>query len=61
MTDNISIKAAKLAKYGEHFDSGHWPTSAEQCFLTHPGRVLVGKHERTEQKARKEAVSINFF
>lgn len=31
MTNSISIKAAKLAKYGEHFDS------AEQCFLIHPG------------------------
>lgn len=37
ITDNISIEAAKLAKYGECFDSGPWPTSAVQCFPVHPG------------------------
>lgn len=43
MTDSISIKAAKLAKYGECFDPGHWAACAEWCSLTQSGIVLVGR------------------
>lgn len=61
MTTDVSIRAAKLAKYGEPcFDTGHWPASVGQCSLTYLGRVLVSKRKRTKRKAKKEAASINF-
>lgn len=60
MADNISIKAAKLAKDGEHFDSGNWPACSEWSFLSQV-EFFVGKHGRTGQEAREEAVPINVF
>lgn len=60
MADNISIKAAKLSKDGEHFDSGNWPACSEWGFLSQV-ESLVGRHDRTGQESREEAVSIHVF
>lgn len=54
MADNISIKAAKLSKDGEHFDSGNWPACSEWGFLSQV-ESLVGRHDRTGQESREEA------